>query len=358
MIHAVIMAGGVGTRFWPRSRALQPKQFLNILGERSMLQMTVDRLNGLVDRSRILVVTNAQQAGMAAEQLPELPPGHILAEPVGRNTAPCIGLAALHIQRADPEGVMVVLAADHLIERVDRFCDQIRFAAHIATTTGACVTIGIPPGRPETGYGYIQYRPDDAIEHDGQAAFRVKTFAEKPNYETARRFLESGDFLWNSGIFVWKASTIRALIAEFMPELHEGLEEIRPSLGTAAYDDVLSRVYRSQKSVSIDYGVMEFARDVFVVRGDFVWNDVGSWEEVYQLSTKDEFGNVLVGEHVTVDAANTLVHSTEKAVALVGVRDLIVVETPDALLICHRNRAQDVKKVTDELKQRGKNELL
>lgn len=358
MIHAVIMAGGSGTRFWPRSRTTMPKQLLNILGERTMIQMTVDRLSELIPLERTMIVTNVHQAAEVRRQLKGLPAGNILAEPMGRNTAPCIGLAALHIIRRDPEAVMAVLAADHLIEPADAFCRTLEFAAHVASTTHSAVTLGLTPTRPETGYGYIQFRDDHPVRIEGRQAFKVKTFAEKPNYETAKRFIESGDFVWNSGMFVWKASVILGLIKEWMPELYDGLEAIRPTIGTNGYEETVERVYRTQKSISIDYGVMERATNVLMIKGDFVWNDVGSWEEVYQLSPQDVHGNAATGETIMVDTVNSLVYSSGKLVAMVGVRDLVVVDTGDALLVCHRNRVQDVKRITEELKQQGKNHLL
>ncbi|MBL7994261.1 mannose-1-phosphate guanylyltransferase [bacterium] len=357
MLYAVIMAGGVGTRFWPRSRSISPKQLLNIFGEKSMIQHTVERIQPLVEANNIYVVTNIQQSATVARQLPQISRENILVEPVGRNTAPCIGLAALHIMEKDPDGVMAVLAADHLIKPVEAFCADIRFAEEIAVKTGASVTLGIIPTRPETGYGYIQYHDHESIGED-RKAFRVKAFAEKPNTDTAKRFISSGDFLWNSGMFIWKAATILKLIEEFLPELYEGLIEIKSALHHSHYDDVVNRVYRSVKGISIDYGVMEKTKDVYVIKSEFDWNDVGSWEEVYQLSKKDSSGNALTGDHVILDTTNSLVYSAEKTVAMVGVHDLIVVNTDDALLICRRDQAQDVKKIVDELQRQKRNELL
>ena len=357
MIYAVIMAGGVGTRFWPRSRSVRPKQLLNIFGEKSMIQHTVERIQPLVTTDNIYVVTNVLQAVSLSKQLPQISSKNILVEPVGRNTAPCIGLAALHILNKDPEGVMTVLAADHLIKPIEKFCEDISFASDIAMETDACVTLGIIPSRPETGYGYIQYLEQGAAGN-GRKAYRVKTFAEKPNVETAKQFLASGDFLWNSGMFIWKASTILKLIEEFLPELHDGLMEIRLALDQPNYDEVVGRVYRSMKGISIDYGVMEKTKDVYVIKSQFEWNDVGSWEEVYQLSKKDSAGNALTGNHVIIDTTNSLIHSPDKIVAMVGVHDLVVVNTEDALLICRREQAQDVKKIVDELQQQRRNELL
>ncbi len=357
MIYGVIMAGGVGTRFWPRSRTTRPKQLLNIFGDKTMIQHTAERIRPLADTDHIFIVTNIQQADSVAKQLPDIDRKNILIEPVGRNTAPCIGLAAIHILQRDPDGIMAVLAADHLIKPVDKFCADIAFAAEIAGATGACVTLGIVPTRPETGYGYIQFLDHESIGGD-RKAYRVKTFAEKPNLETAKRFVESGDFLWNSGMFIWKASTILKLIEEFLPELHEGLMEIKEVLGKPNYDEVVNRVYRSIKGISVDYGVMEKTREVYVIKSNFDWNDVGSWEEVYQLTKKDASGNAMTGEHLHIDTTNSLVYSPDKLVALVGVHDLVVVDTSDALLICRRDQAQDVKKIVDELQKQKRNELL
>jgi mannose-1-phosphate guanylyltransferase len=351
------MAGGVGTRFWPRSRTTRPKQLLNIFGEKTMIQHTAERIQPIVDPENILIVTNILQAESVARQLPQIERKNILIEPIGRNTAPCIGLAAVHILQKDPDGVMAVLAADHLIKPVDRFCADINFAAEIAAETGACVTIGIVPSRPETGYGYIQFLDYESLGND-RKAYRVKTFAEKPNLDTAKQFLASGDFLWNSGMFIWKASTILKLIEEFLPELHEGLLDIKEVLGKPGYDETVQRVYRSIKGISIDYGVMEKTKEVYVIKSNFEWNDVGSWEEVYQLSKKDPAGNAWTGDHLYVDTSNSLVYSPDKLVALVGVHDLVVVDTPDALLICRRDQAQDVKKIVDELQKQKRNELL
>jgi mannose-1-phosphate guanylyltransferase len=358
VLHAVIMAGGVGSRFWPLSRAKSPKQLLRFFDEQSMIQKTVTRLEPLIPSERVVVVTNAAQADEIRRQLPRVPPENILVEPVGRNTAPCIGLAAVHILRRDPEAVMAVLAADHLIEPADEFCRAIDFGARLALESNVLVTMGIPPTRPETGYGYIQFITQAPMREGALEAYRVKTFAEKPNPATALRFLQSGDFLWNSGMFVWRTATILSLMDEFLPEMHQGLKEIADAVGTRAYESELDRVYRTFKSVSIDYGVMEHARDVIVIRAPFTWNDVGSWEEVYQLTEKDGHANGVRGETILHDVERSLIFSPKKLVAAVGISDVIVVETEDALLVCRRDRAQDVKKIVDELTSRGHSELL
>lgn len=358
MLHAVIMAGGVGTRFWPLSRSKNPKQLLRFFDEQSMIQKTVARLESLIPPERVVVVTHALQADEIRRQLPRVPPQNVLVEPIGRNTAPCIGLAAVHIVRRDPEAVMAVLAADHLIEPSEEFCRAIDFGARMALESDVLVTMGIPPTRPETGYGYIQFITEASIRDGALTAHRVKTFAEKPNLATAQRFLQSGDFLWNSGMFIWRASTILSLMETLLPEMHQGLSEISMTVGTAEYDRELDRVYRIFKSVSIDYGVMEHANNVMVIRAPFSWNDVGSWEEVYQLTDKDAHANGVRGEAVLQDVERSLIFSPKKLVAAVGVSDIIIVETEDALLVCRRDRAQDVKKIVDALVARGHDELL
>ena len=358
MTYAVIMAGGVGTRFWPRSRTSKPKQLLNIFGDRSMIQQTVDRIMPFLDAAHILVVTNAVQAEAIREQLPQLPDKNILIEPIGRNTAPCVGLAASHIVARDPDAVMAVFAADHLISPAENFYHTLDAAVQIAKDTSGSITIGIQPTRPETGYGYIQFLESEFLESNNSRAYRVKAFAEKPNEATAQRFVESGDFLWNSGMFVWKASTILSLIGEHLPELSKGLEKIQSAIGKDDYTAVVGDVFTGLKGISIDYGVMEKTRDVYVLKSDFEWNDVGSWLEVHELSAKDENGNALVGSHVVFDSSNSFVFSPDQTIAMVGVNNLIVVNTGDALLICNRDRTQDVKQVVEILKREKKVDLL
>jgi len=358
VLHAVIMAGGVGTRFWPLSRSRSPKQLLRFFDEQSMVQKTVARLDSLIPPERIVVVTNAVQEKSIRDHLPSIPSANILVEPVGKNTAPCIGLAAIHILRRDPDAVMTVLAADHLIEPAVDFCRTLDFGAKVAAEKNVLVTMGIPPTRAETGYGYVQFIDNDRIGSGDLVAHRVKTFAEKPNEETAKRFLQSGDFLWNSGMFIWRVSTILSLMEEYLPELHEGLGEIASAIGKRDYARELDRVYRGFRSISIDYGVMERAKDVYVIRAPFTWNDVGSWEEVYQLTKKDEQANAVRGDVVLHDVQRSLIFSHKKVVAAIGVTDLIIVETEDALLVCRRDQAQDVKKIVDQLVANGKDDLL
>jgi mannose-1-phosphate guanylyltransferase len=343
MTHAVILAGGSGTRFWPRSRKQKPKQMLNIFGHNTLLQDTLARIAPLVGPKQTLIVTTREVAAALKQQLPDLKDDNFLIEPVGRNTAPAIGLAALKLLAKDPDAVMLVMPADHLISDRERFLSCLEQAIQTAVGEEALVTIGIQPTHPETGYGYIQFHP---THQKATGAFEVVTFAEKPNLETAKRFLASGDFLWNSGMFIWKAARILAEIESSMPELYASLIEIQKLAGANA-ESQYTNIYSGVRAISIDYGVMERARNVAVVKGDFSWTDIGNWAEVYRLSPKDPNGNVNVNGHVLMDAKNCYVDSPDRFVALVGVHDLIIINTGDALLICDRNHAQDVKKAVE-----------
>jgi mannose-1-phosphate guanylyltransferase len=359
-IIAVIMAGGVGTRFWPRSREKSPKQLLEIVGKGTMIQNTVKRLENVVHPRDIFIVTNRMQKAMVMKQLENLPEENILVEPVGRNTAPCIGLAALHAKQVDPSAVMVVLPADHVILNRDEFSRVVHLATEIAFESRSLLTIGIKPTHPEIGYGYIQMFTEDGPQnpYSTKGAFRVKTFAEKPNLPTAERFLASGDFLWNSGMFVWRVDTILQEIERCLPELHADLKSIEPTMGNSSYQSTLEKVYGMIRGISIDYGVMEKAEKVYVIPGDFGWSDIGSWDEVFRLSGKDEHGNSITGKVIQKDTNNSYIFSPDKVVAVVGVDDLIIVNTSDALLICKRGKSQEVKEVSDYLKRKQMNEYL
>ncbi len=351
-MFAVIMAGGKGARFWPRSRERMPKHLLDILGERTVIRETVDRIRPLVPAERTLIVTGRSHAAELIRQLPEIPPENILIEPVGRNTAPCIGLAALHILRRVPDAVMLVLPSDHRIGDEAAYRRVLQAAAGGALQGDPLVTIGIPPTGPETGYGYIEQ--GERISGNGaDEIYRVRSIREKPPREQAERFLDQGGFSWNSGMFVWKASAIIKAIGQFLPDLRQGLIEIREALGTDREEEVVGTIYAGLKSVSIDYGVMEKAKDVLVIPGAFGWSDLGSWDTLWEVSKKDENGNAVRGEFIGIDAADSLIHSPGKLVALVGVKDLLVVETKDALLICRRGRSQDVRKIVETLEKNG-----
>ena len=356
-MFAVIMAGGKGTRFWPRSRERMPKHLLDILGERTILRETVDRIRPIVPADRTLVVTGRSHAAEVIRQLPEIPPENILIEPVGRNTAPCIGLAALHILSRIPDEVMLVLPSDHRIGDEEAFRRILLAAAGEAMQGDPLVTIGIRPTGPETGYGYIE-QGDLSATFGDDGIYRVRSIREKPPRDEAERYLAQGGFSWNSGMFVWKASTILRAIERFLPDLHRGLMQIREAIGTDHEEEVVADIYAGLQPISIDYGVMEKAGEVLVIPGSFGWSDLGSWDALWEVSAKDANGNAVRGEFIGIDAADSLVHSPGKLVALVGVRDLLVVETEDALLVCRRGRSQDVRKVVEEIEKRGRKEYL
>jgi len=345
-LYAVIMAGGVGSRFWPRSKKKTPKQLLKIIGEHTMIQETVKRLEGIINNENIYIITNKIQKTGVLTQLSQLPVENIIEEPFGRNTAACIGLASVLIEKKDPDAVTLILPADHIINGEKEFHDTLLKAANFANEAKGLVTIGIPPSRPETGYGYIQI--DEKAVTEG--IFEVLNFAEKPNYSTAVRFIESGDFFWNSGMFIQRTDVILDEMKLHMPELHEGLMKIKNAIGTKEYMEVLSNVYGQLKKISIDYGIMEKSKKVYLTKGNFLWSDVGSWEAVYELSEKDKNNNAKVGKVYTEESANSFIYSPDKFVALIGVENVIVVNDDDSLLICRRDKAQDVKNVIDYLK--------
>jgi mannose-1-phosphate guanylyltransferase len=349
-MYAVIMAGGKGTRFWPRSRERKPKHLLDIVSDRTIIQETVDRIRPLVPPENILIVTGISHAAELIRQLPDIPQGNIIIEPFGRNTAPCIGLAALHIRKKTPDDVMLVLPSDHLIADGEKFLQILGVAAEMAQRGSHLVTIGIRPTAPETGYGYIE---QGRLKADvrGEEVFEVRAVREKPDLEQARTFLDQGGFAWNSGMFVWRTTVILNAIQQWLPGLYQGLMRIEGALGSAGEAAVVEEVYRNAESISIDYGVMEKARNALVVRGDFGWSDVGSWDALWEVSRKDGRGNATRGRLIEIDSRNCLVHSPAKPVALVNVDDLIVVETDDVLMICKRGSSQDVRKAVAVLEK-------
>jgi mannose-1-phosphate guanylyltransferase len=359
-VCAVIMAGGVGTRFWPRSREKSPKQFLEIVGKGTMIQNTVSRLEQFVDIHDTFVVTNRVQKALVIKQLPALPEQNIIVEPVGRNTAPCIGLAALHVRAIDPDAVMVVLPADHIIQDAREFQRVLNVAVETANESSSLITIGIKSTHPETGYGYIQMFNEvgDHNPYFSRGVLKVKTFAEKPNLQTAERFLASGDFLWNSGMFVWRVDAILEQIQRCLPDLYTELQKVEPVVGTGQYQSTVEKVYGIIRGISIDYGVMEKADAVYVIPGEFGWNDIGSWSEVHRASGKDERGNSITGKVIQKDTTNCLIYSPDKLVATIGVDDLIIINTEDALLVCRKGRSQDVKEISDYLRRKQMNEFL
>lgn len=352
-MYIVILAGGSGTRFWPLSRTARPKQLISITGDRTMLQRTVERVLPLKPK-RILIITNRVQAEETERQLAHYRkvPIDVIAEPAARNTAPAIGLAATIIAAHDPEGVMVVLPADHFI-RDEQALQQTLLDAAQAARKGYLVTLGIMPSRPETGYGYIEADTDLR----GGGPFPVRRFVEKPPFEEAVRYLDAGNYFWNSGMFIWRADIILAEIGAYLPELQAALSGITFTNNVwelSDLDDQIEEVYASVASVSVDYGVMEKSTRVQVVPVEMGWSDVGSWSSLPEVVEADSSGTVCVNAngHVSLDSSGCLIYVDAKVVATIGVHNLIVVSTPDALLICDRERAQDVKKVVEELGRR------
>lgn len=361
-LYAVIMAGGVGTRLWPRSRQNIPKQFLDLVTEDTMLQDTFWRIEPLIPPDRVFVITNGTCAPIVREQIPQLPRDNVIVEPAGRNTAPCIGLAALYLRQLDPEGVMVVLPADHLIREAAHFREVLKVVAEVAQD-GHLVTMGIQPDSPHTGYGYIQR--GDFLHQIGQhSVYQVARFTEKPDEATARRFLASGQYYWNSGMFGWKVSAILEAIEVHLPALHAQLMTIEAALGSQREREVLEEVWREVESISVDYGVMERADKTAqqcraaVIPIDVGWSDVGSWATVAELLSRDTKDNVVIGEHIGIDTTGSLLYSSGRLIATIGLRDMIVVNTGDAVLICPRARAQEVKDLVDELREKQKDKYL
>jgi mannose-1-phosphate guanylyltransferase len=361
-VHAVILAGGSGTRFWPASRRLLPKQLLPLAGasDEPLIAATVRRIEPLVPAERVWIATGAHLLPGTAAALPQLAREHFLAEPVPRNTAPCIGLAAATIARTDPDALVMILPADHHIADEPGFRGFLSRALS-AAADGWLTTIGIVPTRPETGYGYIQLG-----EPIREGVHAVARFVEKPNRERAQEFVDGGQHLWNAGMFFFRASTMRDTIAKHLPAMAAGLQKIDEAAARGEEDRAIAEIFPTLQSISIDHGVMEKADRVAVVPASFGWNDIGSWEVTWEMSAHDAHGNAAPKDTITVDAKNNLVkdlstgaaRKADKRWALVGVNDLMIVETDDAVLVIPRDRAQDVRLVVDALATRGEKERL
>ena len=358
-LYAVIMAGGVGSRLWPRSRGSMPKQFLDLLGERTMLQETVDRIEPLVSLARILVVVGQEHAPTVRKQIPGLPAENMILEPGPRGTAPCIGLAAVALQQRDPDAIMAVFPADHRIADGAGFRRAIAAAAE-AACDDYLVTLGIAPTQPHTGYGYIQ-RGKPLADANGLTPFAVQRFTEKPDADTAQRFVDSGEYYWNGGIFIWQVRTILAEMDRLLPNLYAELQAVGQVWGASECAATLAGAWQRVPQVTIDYGVMEKARRVAVVPVDIGWDDVGNWATLSTFLDQDQRGNTLrgAGQAVMLDSENTYVYaSAERLVATIGLDGFVVVDTPDALLICPKDCAQDVRDVVEKLKADGRQEYL
>jgi len=351
------MAGGKGTRFWPLSREKTPKQLLSIVGERTMIQATFDRITPITPPERILVVTGVSHAEQIREQLPRIPPDNVIVEPVGRNTAPCVALASMIVNRRDPEGIMGVYPADHVIARPEELRLVVgNIVSTLADHPQRLVTMGIKPSYPETGYGYIKRGAPVA-----DAIYEAEKFLEKPGADTASEYVRAGSYYWNSGMFFWSAATILDVMREHMPALMGAMEPIDQSVDTPGFADAVNRIYPGLTGESIDYGVMEKAGAqgrVMVAVTDPGWNDVGSWRSLYDLADPDGDGNMPRGDFISVDSRGIVTHNQNSLIAAIGVENLIIIETGDAIMVCHKDRAQDVRKVTDIIKRRGLDNLL
>ncbi len=352
---ALIMAGGRGERFWPRSRRNLPKQFLSLTDDgKTMIQLTVERILPIVDLEDIYIATNKDYRELVKEQLPGLPDENILCEPVGRNTAPCIGLGAVHISRKYEDAVMYVLPSDHLIKFNKMFLTVLQDAAEVAEKGDNLVTIGITPDYPETGYGYIKFRPDVM---EGRS-YEVERFVEKPNLEVAKEYLATEQYLWNSGMFTWKITSILDRIRTLMPDTYAGLMKIRDAVGTPEEDAVLEKEFFAMESQSVDYGIMEKAQHIYTIPGTFGWDDVGSWLAVGRIKKTNEAGNVVDGNVITVNTHDCIVQGQKKLIAAVGLENMIIVDTEDATLICAKDSAGDIKKVLENLKICNRDEYI
>lgn len=362
--YAVILAGGRGTRFWPRSRMRTPKQLLNIVGKTTMLEQTVERLCPLIPLNRVWTVTNAEQVFALRKQLPSAARKHVITEPVGRNTAAAIAMAAVHVRHAAKgDALMAVLPADHFIAQPERFREISSVALNVAREPGRMAVLGIPPTRPETGFGYLE-----CTEHPLPAfklpVYGVRRFTEKPELAVAQEYLASGRYQWNAGMFFWLVSTFLDALKRHLPKTYEVVEALSQHIGKASYNTALKKSYAKLENISVDYAVLERATGeageprVFVVPAEIGWSDIGSWAAVYELLAKIPGENILAGPGQAFDAQGNLLYSANKFIAAIGIHDLVVVDTPDALLICPRDRAQEVGKVVKALEEQKNKKLL
>ena len=342
--HVVIMAGGRGERFWPLSTKTSPKPFLPLFGRKTMIQETVERIGRIIPPERILIALSNDHLSTARQQLPEIPDHNFLVEPMGRDTAACIGLASVHIEKRAQDGSMLVLAADHSIGDQESFTATVTSTLKFIEEHDYITTIGIKPTRPETGYGYIEVG-EEITAGDNHRFCKAARFVEKPDEPTAVHYLESGKFLWNSGIFVWRNKTIQESIADSMPELWDGLTRIKKYLGSREEEKVLREEFSQFKRKSIDYGVLEKSSRVAVVPALFDWDDLGTWDSLRRVLTPEENNNVCIGRHVKKDTSNCTIYSQNQLIATFGVKDLIVVQAEGKLLVCHKEKAPFLKEI-------------
>ena len=345
--YVAILAGGSGTRLWPLSRSARPKQLLPLLGDRSLIQATVDRVAPLVPFDRILVITEASHADDLRVQLPELPPGNVIVEPMRRGTAAAVGLAATIIAHRDPDASMASLHSDHAVADPEEFRHCLAAAFALAESDDWLVTLGVRPSSPHVGMGYIDVGPEIGT-FDGRVAYQAMQFVEKPDPETAASFVARG-YLWNPGYFLWRVCVILDEFARLLPGMHAPLSEVSEALGTPKEISVLKDAYQRMEPETIDYGIMERAKKVATIPSDFGWTDIGSWRELFQIAPKDGAGNVVRGDHLGIDTRRTLVYSSGRPVFTVGVEDLVIVDAGDALLVCRQDQAERVKNLVEQL---------
>lgn len=344
----MLMAGGVGVRFWPYSRNSKPKQFLDVLGTgKTLIQSTFERFLPICPAENIFVVTHEEHAPLVLEQLPQLQSSQILTEPMRKNTGACIAYASYKIQQINPEGVIVVSPSDHLILKENEFLDVIKKAVDQATADDKLITLGIKPTRPETGYGYIQYHTEKSF------AKKVKTFTEKPELSLAKKFLESGDFVWNSGIFIWSVKAIIKAIQLHMPEMAEVFEEVKSKLTSPQEKEAIGATYPQCKSISIDYGIMEKASNVYVCLGDFSWSDLGSWASIHEISPKDGDNNVIRANALTYETRNCMIKGSDNRLIVVqGLNGYLVGEFGNVFIVCEKDKEEQFRRFVSDVKSR------
>jgi mannose-1-phosphate guanylyltransferase len=353
MLHAVVMAGGSGTRFWPQSRTGRPKQFLRLFGDETLLQATLSRVGGWIPVERSWIVTNKSHAAETLRQLPALPASNILREPCGRNTAPCIGLAALQVAARDPDGIMLVMPADHFVPDAAAFRHAVERAVAIVTEDPASLLLfGVRPTYPCVSFGYIER--GEPLPGDSSGAWRVASFREKPDRVRAEEFLVAGHFYWNSGIFVWNAATILQAIERFEPSISKSLDRLKPAVGTAGWDAALAAEFPAMKSISIDYAILERADHVCVLEAPFEWDDVGSWQALARRQEADAAGNTVDGPFCGIASSGCIISTTaDHLVATIGLSDCVVVHTPDATLVARKDDEEGIRKLVQLLRERG-----
>ncbi|HPS65136.1 MAG TPA: mannose-1-phosphate guanylyltransferase [Ignavibacteria bacterium] len=366
--YAIIMAGGFGTRFWPKGTMKMPKQFLCIESDdESMIQKTFKRLEPIFGTTKIFVVTGLQHKAIVKKQIPQLPEENIILEPFGRNTAPCIALTCLIIKQFDEKANVFVVPSDHIINDTHEFERVIKCGLSFVHSNGGIITLGIHPTKPETGYGYIQFNSEEEFKIDisvntsGEICeniYKVKTFAEKPTLEVAKAFLESGDFLWNSGMFIFRNDTMLEEIGEYLPDLYSAIMQLEEHIYSNDFPKLLENAYSQIKGISIDYGVMEKSQHVYTIISRFDWSDVGSWDEIYRIREKDSGGNVKHGRTVLINSKNCMVINDQRISAVIGCEDLLIIDTDNGLLICKKGESQNVKEVVDYLRRKGLEQFL